>query len=57
MDTVRKITAGEMAASWQNIPHVFQFDKADVTELKISVRNTPDRWKNREQTYIHRHTS
>jgi pyruvate dehydrogenase E2 component (dihydrolipoamide acetyltransferase) len=33
MDTVRKITASEMAASWQSIPHVFQFDKADVTEL------------------------
>lgn len=34
MDTVRKITAREMTASWQSIPHVFQFDKADVTELE-----------------------
>jgi pyruvate dehydrogenase E2 component (dihydrolipoamide acetyltransferase) len=34
MDTVRKITAREMAASWQSIPHVFQFGKADVTELE-----------------------
>lgn len=34
MDTVRKITAGEMSASWQSIPHVFQFDKANVTELE-----------------------
>lgn len=34
MDTVRKIMAGEMTASWQSIPHVFQFDKADVTELE-----------------------
>lgn len=34
MDTVRKITASEMSASWQSIPHVFQFDKADVTGLE-----------------------
>ncbi len=34
MDTIRKITARSMAGSWQNIPHVFQFDKADVTELE-----------------------
>ncbi len=34
MDTIRKITARAMAGSWQNVPHVFQFDKADVTELE-----------------------
>jgi pyruvate dehydrogenase E2 component (dihydrolipoamide acetyltransferase) len=34
MDTIRKITAREMSESWQSIPHVFQFDKADVTELE-----------------------
>lgn len=34
MDTIRKITARSMAGSWQSIPHVFQFDKADVTELE-----------------------
>ncbi len=34
LDTVRKITAREMAASWQSIPHVFQFDRADVTMLE-----------------------
>lgn len=34
MDTIRKITAREMTSSWQSIPHVFQFDKADVTELE-----------------------
>ena len=34
MDSVRKITAKTMAGSWQAIPHVFQFDKADVTELE-----------------------
>ncbi|TVR73848.1 MAG: biotin/lipoyl-binding protein [Marinilabiliales bacterium] len=34
MDSIRKITAKTMAESWQSIPHVFQFDKADVTELE-----------------------
>ncbi len=34
MDNIRKITAKTMAESWQSIPHVFQFDKADVTELE-----------------------
>ncbi len=34
LDTIRRITGKTMAESWQNIPHVFQFDKADVTELE-----------------------
>lgn len=34
MDTIRKITARAMIGSWQNIPHVFQFDKADITDLE-----------------------
>ena len=34
MDNIRKITARTMAESWQTIPHVFQFDKADVTGLE-----------------------
>ena len=34
MDSIRKRTAKNMQASWQTIPHVFQFDKADVTELE-----------------------
>jgi pyruvate dehydrogenase E2 component (dihydrolipoamide acetyltransferase) len=34
MDMIRKITAENMTASWQTIPHVFQFDKADVTDLE-----------------------
>jgi pyruvate dehydrogenase E2 component (dihydrolipoamide acetyltransferase) len=34
MDTVRKRTAVNMTTSWQSIPHVFQFDKADVTALE-----------------------
>jgi pyruvate dehydrogenase E2 component (dihydrolipoamide acetyltransferase) len=34
MATIRKITGKAMSESWQSIPHVFQFDKADVTELE-----------------------
>ena len=34
LDSIRKRTAINMTASWQNIPHVFQFDKADVTGLE-----------------------
>ena len=34
MATIRKITGKAMAESWQTIPHVFQFDKADITELE-----------------------
>ena len=34
MATIRKITAKAMTESWQTIPHVFQFDKADVTNLE-----------------------
>jgi pyruvate dehydrogenase E2 component (dihydrolipoamide acetyltransferase) len=34
MDSIRKITAKVMAESWQSIPHVFQFDKADITQLE-----------------------
>lgn len=34
LDSIRKRTAKNMTASWQSIPHVFQFDKADVTDLE-----------------------
>ncbi|MDH5718597.1 MAG: 2-oxo acid dehydrogenase subunit E2 [Spirochaetia bacterium] len=31
---IRKKTAENMSYSWQNIPHVTQFDEADVTEIE-----------------------
>ncbi len=34
MDSIRRRTATRMVDSWQSIPHVFQFDKADVTQLE-----------------------
>ena len=33
IDTVRRLTAENTAASWRNIPHVTQFDEADITDL------------------------
>ncbi|GMV91637.1 MAG: hypothetical protein AMXMBFR82_14150 [Candidatus Hydrogenedentota bacterium] len=34
MNSVRRRTAENMAASWAQVPHVTQFDKADVTQLE-----------------------
>lgn len=33
LDTVRRITALSTTASWHTVPHVTQFDKADITRL------------------------
>ena len=40
---VRRITAQRMHASWVNLPHVTQFDEADVTELEQTRQNLKDR--------------
>jgi pyruvate dehydrogenase E2 component (dihydrolipoamide acetyltransferase) len=34
LNSIRKRIADNMQASWQSIPHVFQFDKADITNLE-----------------------
>ncbi len=34
MNSVRRRTAENMATSWSTVPHVTQFDKADVTQLE-----------------------
>jgi pyruvate dehydrogenase E2 component (dihydrolipoamide acetyltransferase) len=34
LDSIRQRIAKNMVASWQTIPHVFHFDKADVTGLE-----------------------
>lgn len=31
---IRKISAGRLHASWVNLPHVTQFDEADITDLE-----------------------
>lgn len=35
MNSVRKKTAKHLSYAWASIPHVTQFDKADITELEI----------------------
>ena len=34
MSTIRRITAERMAQAWVTIPHVHQFEKADITDLE-----------------------
>lgn len=34
MNAVRRATVQQMSLSWQNIPHVTQFDQADITDLE-----------------------
>ncbi|WP_346839002.1 dihydrolipoyllysine-residue acetyltransferase [Microbulbifer sp. SAOS-129_SWC] len=34
MSKIHKITAANMARNWLNVPHVTQFDDADITELE-----------------------
>ncbi|MEE4114389.1 MAG: 2-oxo acid dehydrogenase subunit E2 [Desulfobacteraceae bacterium] len=42
MDTVRRLTAGSTAASWTTIPHVTQFDEADITGVMAFIeKNAP----------------
>jgi pyruvate dehydrogenase E2 component (dihydrolipoamide acetyltransferase) len=40
---VRRITAQRMHASWVNLPHVTQFDEADITELEQTRQSLKDR--------------
>ncbi|WP_445359439.1 dihydrolipoyllysine-residue acetyltransferase [Microbulbifer sp. ANSA005] len=35
MSKIHKITAANMSRNWLNVPHVTQFDDADITELEI----------------------
>jgi pyruvate dehydrogenase E2 component (dihydrolipoamide acetyltransferase) len=40
---MRRTTAATMARSWQLIPHVTQFDRADITELEALRRRLGER--------------
>lgn len=35
MSKIQKITAKNMSRNWLNVPHVTQFDDADITELEV----------------------
>ena len=41
--TVRRITAESVATSWQTVPHVTQFDQADITVLEDFIRKNSDK--------------
>jgi len=45
MSNIRKKTASHLSGCWETIPHVTQFDKADITKIeKIrKAHSTPDR--------------
>jgi len=43
LDTVRRITADNMATAWRTVPQVTQFDQADVTGLQDFIQKNADR--------------
>lgn len=42
---IRKETARRTQASWQNIPHVFQFDEADISEIEKYMEKNKEKAK------------
>lgn len=45
MDTVRRLTARSTAASWTTIPHVTQFDEADITGVMAFIDKNAKKMK------------
>ncbi len=43
LSTVRRLTAESMAAAWQTVVHVTQFDRADVTDVLAFVQRNAER--------------
>ena len=48
MSKLHKITAANMHRSWLNVPHVTQFDDADITELEAFRQTLKDEMAKRE---------
>ncbi|MAV75152.1 MAG: dihydrolipoamide acetyltransferase [Cellvibrionales bacterium] len=48
MSKLHKITAANMHRSWMNVPHVTQFDDADITELEAFRQTLKDEMAERE---------
>ncbi len=42
LETVRRLTAESTATSWHMVPHVTQFDKADITDLEPFIKSNAD---------------
>lgn len=47
MSRIRSLTAGRMKKSWQQIPHVTQFDEADVTRMEEFRQQHKDAYEQR----------
>ena len=40
---IQKISGARLQAAWVNLPHVTQFDEADITELEVLRASLKDR--------------
>ena len=43
LDAVRRITATNMSTAWRTVPHVTQFDRADITGLQEFIKENTGR--------------
>ena len=43
LDGVRRITAANMSTAWRTVPHVTQFDQADITGLQEFIHKNADK--------------
>ncbi|UAB84756.1 2-oxo acid dehydrogenase subunit E2 [Zunongwangia sp. SCSIO 43204] len=43
LNNIRKATAKNVTASWQSVPHVFQFDEADITDIQQYLEANQDK--------------
>ena len=43
LNNIRKATAKNVTASWQSVPHVFQFDEADITDIQQYLETNQDK--------------
>jgi len=48
LSKLHKLTAANMHRSWLNVPHVTQFDEADITELEVFRQTLKDEMARRE---------
>ncbi|NOZ74497.1 MAG: branched-chain alpha-keto acid dehydrogenase subunit E2, partial [FCB group bacterium] len=44
LNKIRRLTGERMQAAWQTIPHVTQFDRADITELEALRQSMKTTW-------------
>ncbi|NOZ74977.1 MAG: branched-chain alpha-keto acid dehydrogenase subunit E2, partial [FCB group bacterium] len=44
LNKIRRLTGERMQAAWQTVPHVTQFDRADITELEALRQSMKTTW-------------